>query len=150
MFLLLLVLSGDSTVVLSPFTFSDTSKKSLSFYSVSTSACAVGKLNSWPFESYNTPQISLNTRLKLRSFHVTPSKPTYLTFHDCTSLLRQCWDWRLFAKRLHVNQHWGGRNVTSVSTNVTSIVASFKRSWETKELSLEGGSEVDIEQNITE
>ena len=45
-FLLLLVLSGDSTVVLSPFTFSDTSKKSLSFYSVSTSACAVGKLNS--------------------------------------------------------------------------------------------------------
>ena len=45
-FLLLLVLSGDSTVVLSPFTFSDTSKKSLSFYSVSTSACAVGRLNS--------------------------------------------------------------------------------------------------------
>ena len=40
--------------------------------------------------------------------------------------------------------------MTSVSTNVTSIVASFKRSCETKELSLEGGSGVEVEQNITE
>lgn len=29
---------------------------------------------------YNTRQISLNTRLKLRIFHVSPSQPTYLTF----------------------------------------------------------------------
>ena len=40
--------------------------------------------------------------------------------------------------------------MASVSTNVTSIVASFRRSWETKELSLEGGSGVEIKQNITE
>ena len=64
-----------------------------------------------------------NTRLKVRFFHVTPFQPT---FPLCaSSLLPQCWHWRLFANGWYVHQNWRGRNVTlSISTNVWSIAAS--------------------------